>query len=166
MCLDSDVVSFTDDQFLVLDLSQNFTTSDAFPYKSLRKPQYVPNSLIENSLLYSESTRKVTQIGGWFSYNTQTDPGYVPDDAILPPSIWAFDIDSETWSNASDTLTIGDEKILERPGAAAYCDAPTLNKSFVFGGQVWRRTDPEYHAYVLGEDMKCKSSLQNTNYEI
>lgn len=162
MCLDSELVNFTDDQFLVLDLSQNFTTSDAFPYRSLRKPSYVPNSLIENSLLYSASTRKVTQIGGWFSYNTQTDPGYVPDDGLLPPSIWQFDIDSETWSNASDTMISGNGKSLERPGAAAYCDALTLNKSFVFGGQVWRRTDPEYDTYILGEDMKCKSWVQNT----
>lgn len=59
-------------------------------------------------------------------------------------------------------MDFGNGKRLERPGAAAYCDALTLNKSFVFGGQVWRRTDPEYDTYILGEDMKCRSRVQNT----
>lgn len=156
MCLDSEFVNFADDQLLVLDLSQNFTTSDAFPYTFLPKPPYVPNSLIENSLLYSASTRKITQIGGWFSYNTKTDPSYVPNDALLPLSIWEFDVGSETWRTASDVVAFGNCERLERPGAVAYCDALTLNKSFVFGGQVWRKTDPGCDTYTLGEDMKCR----------
>lgn len=141
---------------LVLDLSQNFTTQDTGPYKSLPKGPGVPNALIESSLLYSASTRKVTQIGGWFSYNSQADPGYVPDNEIPESSIWEFDIDSESWGQATGIGYPGYGQKVERPGAAAYCDAPTLNKSFVFEGHVWRRSELAYDDYILGKDMKCK----------
>lgn len=145
-----------DDQLLVLDLSQSFTSLDTSPYRSLPKDARVPNGLISLSLLYSIETRRLTQLGGWFSYNSETDPGYVSDDQLPAPSIWDFDIDAELWHNATNISYVGDPKKFEAPGAAAYCDAPNLSKSFVFGGHVWRRTSPEYKDYVLGEDEKCK----------
>ncbi|KUI54697.1 hypothetical protein VP1G_02094 [Cytospora mali] len=93
------------------------------------------------------------QIGGWFSYNSQTDPGYIPDDEVPTPSIWEFDIDTESWNQAMEIDHHGYGQSPERPGAAAYCDSPTLNKSFVFEGHVWRRSDPKYNDYVIGKDM-------------
>lgn len=139
---------------------------DTFPYRSVQKGPDIPIGLIESSLLYSPSTRKLTQIGGWFSYNSQTDPGYIPDNEIPAPSMWDFDIDSETWDQATGNGYPGYAQKVERPGAAAYCDASTLNKSFVFEGHVWRRSAPAYNDYVLGEDMNCERVVSSILFKL
>jgi hypothetical protein len=141
---------------LVIDLSQNFTNQDTFPYSVVHKGPDVPNALIEGALWYSSITRKVYQLGGWFSYNSKSDPGFVVTP--LPPAIWEFDIDKQTF--AQSVLTMNDTGVkVERPGAAAYCDAPSLNKNFIFEGYVEARSDPAYiSTYGLGSsiDFKCE----------
>ena len=63
-----------DDVLLVLDLSSNFTNQQITPYSVIDKGPSVPNALIEGALWYSQITRKVYQLGGWFSYNSVSDP--------------------------------------------------------------------------------------------
>lgn len=142
---------------LVLDLSTNFTNQDTHPYRSIGKGPTVPNTLIEGTLWYSRMTRKVYQLGGWFSFNVQSvqdNPGYVQDSAIPESAIWEFDIDQETWaqSNFNDVNTGAK---INRPGAAANCDAPTLNQSFIFEGYVQRRSDHDYINFTVSSEFQC-----------
>jgi hypothetical protein len=137
---------------LVIDLSSNFTNQDTFPYSVLDKPPNVPNALIEGTLWYSQITRKIYQLGGWFSTNNEEDPGYI---ANVPESaIWEFFIDSHTWAQPSFSLINTGRKV-DRPGAANACDAPPLNKSFIFEGYVQKRSDADYSNYTTNSEFKC-----------
>lgn len=141
----------------MLDVSKNFTNQDTFPYTSLLKGPDVPNTLIENALWYSSATRKIYQLGGWFSFNNNNNAGYYQDSQIPSSAIWQFDIDTQTWSKATtdfDLVNTGSK--IDRPGAAAYCDAPTLNRSFIFEGYVQHRSDPDYVNYTQSADFKCE----------
>ena len=157
-----------DDQLLVLDLSRNFTNQDIFPYSSILKSPDVPNGLIEGSLWYSSAARKIYQLGGWFSFNSQTDPGFMQLPNIPESAIWQFDIDSQIWSKFTDFDSIDLGNKIDRPGAAAYCDAPSLNKSFVFEGYVQQRSDHDYIGYAQSSDFKCmyarRSNLHTSSY--
>jgi hypothetical protein len=138
---------------LVIDLSANFTNQDTWPYSVIDKPPDVPNALIEGTLWYSRVTRKIYQIGGWFSFNSFGDPGYI---ANVPQSaIWEFAIDTKTWVQSAFNLVNTGNKV-ERPGAANSCDAPSLNKSFIFEGYVQRRSDADYVNYTAVSEFKCK----------
>ena len=141
-----------DDVILVIDLSSNFTNQDTFPYSVLDKPPDVPNALIEGTLWYSQITRKIYQLGGWFSTNNQADPGYI---AQVPESaIWELSIDTHSWEKSSfDVVNTGSK--IDRPGAANACDAPALNKSFIFEGYVQRRSDADYANYTANSEFKC-----------
>ncbi|KAK3937612.1 hypothetical protein QBC46DRAFT_267165, partial [Diplogelasinospora grovesii] len=139
---------------VVLDLSRNFTNQDTFPYSALHKGPDVPSSLIEHTLWYSRATRKVYQLGGWFSFNNVNDPGYKPLSAIPEAAIWEFDIDGQAWSMAADLAVVNTGNKTDRPGAAANCDAPSLNMSFVFEGYVQQRSDQDYINFTQSSQFK------------
>jgi hypothetical protein len=143
-----------DDVLVVLDLSRNFTNQDSSVYTVINKSPEVPNALIEGVLWYSKVTRKIYQLGGWFSFNNVADPGYITNAQLPASSIWEFDIDLKRW--AKSTLTyINTGAKLDRPGAAANCDVPSLNKSFLFEGYVQQRSDYDYKNYTTSSMFKC-----------
>ncbi len=121
----------------------------------INKGPNVPNALIENALWYSRATRKIYQLGGWFSFNNNANPAYITDAQLPESSIWEFDIDAQTWAQSSFTLVNTGDKI-DRPGAAANCDAPSLNQSFIFEGYVQKRSDHDYMNYTTSADFKCE----------
>ncbi|OLN96473.1 Kelch repeat-containing protein-like protein 2 [Colletotrichum chlorophyti] len=141
-------------QLLVLDLSKNFTNQDASPYTSVFKAPDVPNGLIEHALWYSASTRKIYQLGGWFSFNNDENPAFIADKDIPEPAIWEFDVDEERWSKSDDIQISNNGEIVDRPGAAAFCDAPSLNRSYVFEGYVQRRSSPANAGYSGSSDFR------------
>lgn len=121
------------------------------------KGPQVPNAIIEGELWWSAVTRKIYQVGGWFSFNNQHDPGYIADASLPSSSIWEFDIDLKTWAQSAFNYVNTGTKI-DRPGAAANCDAPALNQSFIFEGYVEFRSDIDYHTWASGSTttFKCK----------
>ncbi|KAK3372171.1 hypothetical protein B0H63DRAFT_483993 [Podospora didyma] len=139
---------------LVLDLSQSFTNQESRPYSTIFKGPSVPNGLIEHALWYSAATRKIYQLGGWFSFNNVNDPGFKNLSAIPEASIWQFDVDGKTWSEATGLALVDTGTKVQRPGAAAYCNAPTLNRSFIFEGYVQQRSDKEYINFTQSADFK------------
>ncbi|CZR68786.1 uncharacterized protein PAC_18685 [Phialocephala subalpina] len=140
---------------LVLDLSKNFTANDTFPYRTIHKPPGVPPALEDSALWYSTETRKIYQLGGWFSRNgNPSTAGYLPESAIPRAAIWEFDVDAELWSQETDFINNGTGKKIDRPGAAAHCDAPTLNQNFIFEGFVQQFSDPDYANYTLYDTFK------------
>ncbi|KAK1700910.1 hypothetical protein BDP55DRAFT_2973 [Colletotrichum godetiae] len=141
-------------QLLVLDLSQDFTNQETSPYSSVFKSPDVPNGLIEHAMWYSQTTRKVYQLGGWFSFNSLNNPAFVADKDIPEPAIWEFDVDGESWSKSTDFKVSNNGEIVDRPGAASFCDAPTLNRSYIFEGYVQRRSGPENAAYASSSDFR------------
>ncbi|KAL0764874.1 hypothetical protein CaCOL14_012680 [Colletotrichum acutatum] len=141
-------------QILVLDLSQNFTNQETSPYSSIFKSPDVPNGLIEHALWYSQTTRKIYQLGGWFSFNNNLNPSYIGDKDIPEPAIWEFDVDGERWSKSVDFEVSNNGEIVDRPGAAAFCDAPTLNRSYIFEGYVQKRSSPANAAYAATADFR------------
>jgi hypothetical protein len=151
----------TDDVLLVLDLSSNFTNQQTTPYSVIDKGPSVPNALIEGALWYSQITRKIYQLGGWFSYNSISDPGYLAESALPPSAIWEFDIDTQTWEKSNFSYVNTGNKV-DRPGASANCDAPTLNQSFIFEGYVQQRSDIAYQNYSSNNgEFKCKTSYSS-----
>jgi hypothetical protein len=146
-----------DDVLLVLDLSSNFTNQQTTPYSVIDKGPSVPNALIEGALWYSQITRKIYQLGGWFSYNSVSDPGYLAESALPPSAIWEFDIDTQTWEMSNFSYVNTGNKV-DRPGASANCDAPTLNQSFIFEGYVQQRSDIAYQNYSSNNgEFKCRT---------
>ncbi|GJC84711.1 kelch repeat-containing protein ARB_01230 [Colletotrichum liriopes] len=143
-------------QLLVLDLSENFTNQEAKPYTSVFKAPGVPNGLIEHALWYSASTRKVYQLGGWFSFNSDENPAYIADKEIPQPATWEFDIDTKRWSKADNFEVLNNGEIVDRPGAAAFCDAPALDRSYIFEGYTQRRSSPANAAYGPSSDFRSK----------
>ncbi|CZR61606.1 uncharacterized protein PAC_11503 [Phialocephala subalpina] len=137
------------DVLLVLDLSKNFTNQDATPYSVIDKGPQVPNAIIEGALWWSAATRKIYQVGGWFSFNSLQDPGYIPDASLPSSSIWEFDVDKKTWEQSAFNYVHTGTK-LDRPGAAANCDAPSLNQSYIFEGYVEFRSDIDYYNWTRG----------------
>lgn len=129
----------------------------------IHKGSNVPNALIEGSLLYSNTTRKIYQIGGFFyadnddgvrtnsivslpvlacasiPYTNAIQPGYLQDSTLSSAAVWEFDVDKQVWEKSSLDNGIG----LARSGAAAYCDASGTGKSFVFQGYLQRRSGME-----------------------
>lgn len=77
-------------------------------------------------------------MGGWFSFNNQKSPIFVQTTDIPDPSIWQYGIDTRNWSQANFTKK---GNLFHRPGAAAYCDAPTLDRSYAFEGFVQQRSE-------------------------
>ncbi|OHE99462.1 hypothetical protein CORC01_05262 [Colletotrichum orchidophilum] len=141
-------------QLLVLDLSENFTNQQTGPYTSIFKSPDVPNGLIEHALWYSKATRKVYQLGGWFSFNSIENPAYIADKDLPEPAIWEFDVDGGGWSKSDDFSVSNNGEIVDRPGAAAFCDASTLNRSYIFEGYVQKRSSPENAAYASSSDFR------------
>lgn len=140
---------------LVIDLSKNFTENDTFPYRTINKPPGVPPALEDSALWYSAVTRKLYQLGGWFSRSgTPSTPGYIQQGSIPKAAIWEFDLDTELWSEPEDFQLVDTGKKIDRPGAAAHCDAPTLNQSFIFEGFVQQMFDPDYENYTLYDTYK------------
>ncbi|KAK3367258.1 hypothetical protein B0T24DRAFT_659294 [Lasiosphaeria ovina] len=139
---------------VVLDLSKSFTNQDSFPYSSIHKGPDVPSSLIEHALWYSPVTRKIYQLGGWFSFNNVNDPGYKNLTQIPPAAVWEFDVDAQTWSEADDLALVDTGPKVQRPGAAANCDVPSLNRSFIFEGYVQQRSDQEYTSFTASSEFK------------
>ncbi|KAI8174353.1 hypothetical protein K4K53_009048 [Colletotrichum sp. SAR 10_77] len=139
-------------QLLVLDLSKNFTNQEIGPYSSIWKAPDVPNGLIEHAMWYSQTTRKVYQLGGWWSSNNNENPAYIDD--FPDPAIWEFDIDTERWAKSTDFEVSNNDHIVDRPGAAAFCDAPTLNRSYIFEGYTQRRSSPENSQYTPSMDFR------------
>ncbi len=141
---------------LVIDLSINFTENDTFPYRTIHKPPGVPPALEDSALWYSAETRKIYQLGGWFSRSgTPSTAGYIQTSSIPPAAIWEFDIDTQLWTQSTDFQDVDTGKKIDRPGAAAHCDAPTLNQSFIFEGFVQQMSDPDYINYTLYSTFKC-----------
>ena len=124
-------------------------------YKAVDKGPNVPNGLIEGALWYSGVTRKIYQVGGWFSFNNVANPAYLTLSQIPESAIWEFDIDDQTWVQSDFSLVNTGSKV-DRPGAAANCDAPTLNQSFIFEGYVQQRSDHDYTNYTQSSEFKCK----------
>ncbi|KAK0717349.1 hypothetical protein B0T26DRAFT_648075, partial [Lasiosphaeria miniovina] len=143
-----------DNNLVVLDLSKNFTNQDSFPYSSIHKGPDVPSSLIEHVLWFSPATRKIYQLGGWFSFNNVNDPGYKNLTQIPLAAVWEFDIDAQTWSEADDLALVDTGAKVQRPGAAASCDVPSLNRSFIFEGYVQQRSDQEYTGFTASSEFK------------
>lgn len=141
------------DVLLVLDLSRNFTNQDSSVYSVIDKGPNIPNGLIEGALWYSKVTRKIYQLGGWFSFNNVADPGYITDAQLPASAIWEFDIDLKTWAKSAFNYVNTGTKV-DRPGAAANCDAPSLNRSFIFEGYVQRRSDYAYKNYTVSSMFK------------
>jgi hypothetical protein len=61
------------------------------------------------------------------------------------------------WAESSFNLVNTGKKV-DRPGAAAYCDAPTLNVSFISEGYVQQRSDRDNTNYTQSSEFKCMSS--------
>ncbi|KAI8295104.1 Kelch repeat-containing protein [Colletotrichum sp. SAR 10_98] len=139
-------------QLLVIDLSKNFTNQETGPYSSIWKAPDVPNGLIEHAMWYSQTTRKVYQLGGWWSSNNNENPAYIDD--FPEPAIWEFDIDTERWAKSTDFEVSNNDHIVDRPGAAAFCDAPTLNRSYIFEGYTQRRSSPANSQYTPSMDFR------------
>ncbi|KAK2771939.1 cell wall anchored protein [Colletotrichum kahawae] len=139
-------------QLLVLDLSKNFTNQETGPYSSIWKAPDVPNGLIEHAMWFSQTTRKVYQLGGWWSSNNNENPAYIDD--FPEPAIWEFDIDTERWAMSTDFEVSNNDQIVDRPGAAAFCDAPTLNRSYIFEGYTQRRSSPANSQYSPSLDFR------------
>ncbi|TDZ32659.1 Kelch repeat-containing protein [Colletotrichum spinosum] len=146
-------------QLLVLDLSKNFTNQEAAPYSSVFKAPDVPNALIEHALWYSPATRKIYQLGGWFSFNGDSNPAYLADKRLPEPAIWEFDIDAERWSMSNDFNISNNGHAVDRPGAAAFCDAPSLNRSYILEGYTQRRTSPANAQYGSSSDFRFVEGL-------
>jgi len=144
-----------DDVLLVLDLSRNFTNQDSSVYTSIDKGPDVPNALIEGVLWYSKVTRKIYQLGGWFSFNSVNDPGYITNAQLPESSIWEFDIDLKTWAQSALSYVNTGSKV-DRPGTPANCDVPSLNRSFLFEGYVQQRSDHDYMNYTVSSTFKCR----------
>lgn len=142
---------------LVLDLSKNFTENDTFPYRTIHKPPQVPPALEDSALWYSNTTRKIYQLGGWFSRSgSPSTVGYVQLSSIPPAAIWEFDVDTELWTQATEFDDVNTGTKIDRPGTAAHCDAPTLNQSFILEGFVQQFSDPAYATYQIYDTYKCK----------
>ncbi|KAK0118628.1 hypothetical protein ONS96_011719 [Cadophora gregata f. sp. sojae] len=150
------------DNLIVLDLSQDFSNQDTFPYSAIHKGPQVPNALIEQTLWYSQITRKIYQIGGWFSFNSQTDPGFIELKNIPESAIWEFDIDTQLWKQSEFSYFNTGNKV-ERAGAAANCDAPSLNMSFLFEGYVQQRSDADYTTYEQSSTFKYLEGMLQLN---
>ncbi|KAF9875115.1 kelch domain-containing protein [Colletotrichum karsti] len=146
-------------QLLVLDLSTNFTNQEIGPYSSIFKSPDVPNGLIEHVLWYSENTKKVYQLGGWFSFNSEQNPAYLADENMPEPAIWEFDVGNKRWTMSKDFDISNNGEIIDRPGAAAFCDAPTLNRSYVFEGYVQHRSGPANTQYAQSSDFRFLEGL-------
>lgn len=120
------------------------------------KGPQIPNALIKGTLWYSQATRKIYQLGGWFSFNNIADPGYITDAQLPSSSIWEFDIDAQKWAESAFTYVHTGSKV-NRSGAAANCNAPGLNMSFIFEGYVQRRSDTDYKNFTVSSQFQCKS---------
>ncbi|KAK5653711.1 hypothetical protein OQA88_8742 [Cercophora sp. LCS_1] len=144
---------------LVLDLSRNFTSTDTFPYSRILKGPQVPGSLMEHALWYSQTQRKIYQLGGWWSASNSEDPGFKELRQIPEAEIWEFSIDSSTWSKATDLSLVNFRHRLQRQGAAAFCDAPALDKSFIFQGYSEQRSEKEYIDYEQWSEYKFISGM-------
>lgn len=95
-------------------------------------------------------------MGGWFSRSgTPSTAGYVQTPSIPPSAIWEFDVDTELWTKETEFHDVNTGTKIDRPGAAAHCDAPSLNQSFVFEGFVQQLSDPAYIDYKLYDTFKC-----------
>lgn len=145
-----------DNHLLVIDLSRNFSTTDTAPYSRILKGPQVPSSLMEHALWFSRATRKLYQLGGWWSASNVDDPGFKDITEIPEAELWEFDLDKKVWAKPTD-LVIRNKGKLQRPGAAAYCDAPTADRSYLFQGYVEQRSDEEYIDYKQWSEYKCTS---------
>jgi hypothetical protein len=150
-----------DNHLVVIDLSKNFTDQDTFPYSTIHKGPDVPGSLMEHALWYSPATRKIYQVGGWWSASNTEDPGFKDLRDIPEASIWQFDIDSKTWTQADGQLALVNQPgKVDRQGSAAFCDAPSLNKSYIFEGYVMQRSDKDYIAFQEWNEFQCTLAVE------
>ena len=144
---------------LVLDLSRSFNDTDTFPYSTIRKGPDVPSSLMEHALWYSQTKRIIYQIGGWWSVSNVQDPGYKDLQKIPEAEIWEFGLDSKTWTKTTDLTLVNFKAKVQRPGAAAYCDAPAINQSFIFQGYSEQRSEKDYTDYEQWSEYKFIEGL-------
>jgi hypothetical protein len=92
------------------------------------------------------------------------DPGFWNLSRIPQSAIWEFDIDNKTWSKATGFNLVDAGIKIDRPGAAANCDAPTLNMSFIFEGYVQQRSDQDYADFKPSADFKCMHLGRESQY--
>jgi hypothetical protein len=98
----------------------------------------------------------VYQLGGWFSFNSQTHPAFTPLKSIPPAAVWEYNPVTEAWRVADGFDTINTGTKVDRPGAAANCDAPSIDTSFIFSGYVQQRSDAAYINYTQSSEFKCE----------
>jgi len=128
------------------------------PYSVIDKPPQVPNGIIEGILWFSNNTRKIYQLGGWFSFNNVADPAYIQDSNLPTSTIWEFDIDQKAWDILNYTgVNTGDK--VQRMGAAANCGSGMQgggNLSWGFEGYLQRRSDWETRNFTVSSEFQCK----------
>ena len=131
---------------------------DTEPYSRILKGPRVPSSLMQHALWCSRATRKIYQIGGWRSASNIDNPGFKQLTEIPEAELWEFDVVKKEWTRSTD-LVIKNRGKLQRPGAAAYCDASSVNRSYLFQGYVEQRSDKEYIDYAEWSEYKCTPQL-------
>ncbi|KAI9048313.1 hypothetical protein LZ554_008107 [Drepanopeziza brunnea f. sp. 'monogermtubi'] len=96
-----------------------------------------------------------------FPYRTIYKPSNLPPVLGSTPKAETrdFDINAERWSDESHLKILNTRKKIDRPRAAAHCDAPTLNQSLILGGVRGSRylSDPGYANYAQYDAYKCMS---------
>ena len=117
---------------------------------------------MRNTLWYSQVTRKIYQLGGWFSFNSREIPLYLNNTKIPESAIWQYDIDSGDWTETDFKLNAGSKKVW-RPGAAANCDAPTLNRSYVFEGYIQQRSDQDVVNFTTSSEFQFLEGMLELN---
>jgi len=131
---------------------------DTEPYSRILKGPQVPSSLMQHALWFSRATRKIYQIGGWWSASNIDNPGFKQLTEIPEAELWEFDVVKKEWTRPTD-LVIKNRGKLQRPGAAAYCDTSSVNRSYLFQGYVEQRSDKECIDYAEWSEYKCTPQL-------
>jgi hypothetical protein len=60
-------------------------------------------------------------------------------------TMWEFDVDTRSRSIADNLSSVNTENKFDGARAAAHCDAPAVNMSFIFEGYVQQGSDKGLH---------------------